>query len=133
MTFATQRTKRMLARRQTLHNANLAICFLVILFAIGYTLSNHLFDNISEMSAARSKHLVSYKITTGDTLWRIASKSITADEDVRDKIIAIQRLNNISATQTLSPGQIIKIPITKLTTDDFRYTFNHAVGTANNK
>ena len=121
MTSRIPRTKRSSNRRQALHKANLLICSLVVLFIIGYTLTNHMFDKVSEMSGVHNNQLISYKIATGDTLWRIASKSITADEDVRDKIIAIQKLNNMSATQALSPGQIIMIPVASASIDQHRY------------
>lgn len=103
--------------------ANLAVCAIVIFFIFGWLFSNRMFDALAEMNGARSEQLVSYKISAGDTLWMIAGKSVTRSEDVRDKIIAIQKLNKISASQALIPGQIIQIPLTQ-SVEDGKYTFN---------
>lgn len=118
------RTPRTTKRRKALHRANLMLCFLVILIVMGYSLVNHLFDSLSDVNGERAEQLVSYKIGSGDTLWRIASKVVTADEDVRDKIIAIQKINKLNASQSLTPGQVIQIPLVKATIENYQYTFN---------
>ncbi len=111
-------------QHNSLYRANLLLCFVVILSVLGYTVSNHLFENISILSGAKTEQLISYKIGAGDTLWQIANKAVTADEDVRDKIIAIQKLNKINSTQALIPGQVIQIPIVKANIEDYKLTFN---------
>jgi hypothetical protein len=118
-----------LANRRRRHNnrlyrANILLCFAVILAVLSYTASNHLFEKFSILSGAQTEQLISYKIVSGDTLWEIANKVVTADEDVRNKIIAIQKLNKISSAQALIPGQLIQIPIARANTDDYKLTLN---------
>ena len=110
--------------RKTLHRLNLLICLSVIVIIAGYTFSTHLFGLWVDFNGNRSVQHLSYKVGSGDTLWKIASHAVNPNEDVRDKIIAIQKLNQITASQTLVPGQTIQIPLVKITTEDYKYTFN---------
>ena len=110
--------------RKTLHRLNLLICLSVIVIIAGYTFSTHLFGLWVDFNGNRSVQHLSYKVGSGDTLWKIASQAVNSNEDVRDKIIAIQKLNQITASQTLVPGQTIQIPLVKITTEDYKYTFN---------
>jgi len=110
--------------RKTLHRLNLLICLSVIVIIAGYTFSTHLFGLWVDFNGNRSVQHLSYKVGSGDTLWKIASHAVNSNEDVRDKIIAIQKLNQITASQTLVPGQTIQIPLVKITAEDYKYTFN---------
>jgi LysM repeat protein len=112
------------ASQTKLHKANLLVCMVVLVIISGYLISNHLFDSLANITGGRTAELVSYKISSGDTLWKLASQAVTPDEDVRDKIIAIQKANGIKASQALVPGQVIQIPVVKITGEDYRYTFN---------
>lgn len=120
--FLYHRDKTVL--HNSLHRLNLLLCLSVIAIIAGYTFSNHLFGMWVDFSGARSAQLINYKVGSGDTLWKIASQAVNPNEDVRDKIIAIQKLNRIAASQTLVPGQTIQIPLVKITTEDYKYTFN---------
>ena len=110
--------------QNNLHKANLLVCIVVVMIISGYLFSNHLFESITQVTGNRAAELVSYKVGSGDTLWRLASQAVTPDEDVRDKIIAIQKANGMKASQTLVPGQVIQIPVMKVIGEDYRYTFN---------
>ena len=110
--------------QNNLHKANLLACMVVVMIISGYLFSNHLFESITQVTGDRTGELVSYKVGSGDTLWRLASQAVTPDEDVRDKIIAIQKANGMKASQTLVPGQVIQIPVMKVIGEDYRYTFN---------
>jgi LysM repeat protein len=47
-------------------------------------------------------------VRSGDTLWSIAS-SVAGDDDVRDVVHRIQRLNGLRDT-TLVPGDVLLLP-----------------------
>ncbi len=49
-------------------------------------------------------------VTAGDTVWNIAARYVTAKEDVRDIIFAIQKVNNLNHNAQIYPGQALKVP-----------------------
>ena len=51
---------------------------------------------------------VEYRVKSGDTLWRIASR-VDPDEDRRKVVYRLMELNELSSA-TLSPGQSILLP-----------------------
>lgn len=124
MTTRILRDKRHYSWHNSLYKANLLLCLLIIISVFAYTASNHLFEQFNVLSGTKTEQLISYKIGSGDTLWQIANKAVTADEDVRDKIIAIQKLNKINSAQALIPGQVIQIPIARVNIEDYKLTFN---------
>ena len=124
MTTRILRGKRQYSWHNSLYKANLLLCLLIIISVFAYTASNHLFEQFNVLSGTKTEQLISYKIGSGDTLWQIANKAVTADEDVRDKIIAIQKLNKINSAQALIPGQVIQIPIARVNIEDYKLTFN---------
>ena len=124
MTTRILRDKRQYSWHNSLYKANLLLCLLIIISVFAYTASNHLFEQFNVLSVTKTEQLISYKIGSGDTLWQIANKAVTADEDVRDKIIAIQKLNKINSAQALIPGQVIQIPIARVNIEDYKLTFN---------
>ena len=124
MTTRILRDKRQYSWHNSLYKANLLLCLLIIISVFAYTASNHLFEQFNVLSDTKTEQLISYKIGSGDTLWQIANKAVTADEDVRDKIIAIQKLNKINSAQALIPGQVIQIPIARVNIEDYKLTFN---------
>ena len=124
MTTRILRDKRQYSWHNSLYKANLLLCLLIIISVFAYTASNHLFEQFNVLSGTKTEQLISYKIGSGDTLWQIANKEVTADEDVRDKIIAIQKLNKINSAQALIPGQVIQIPIARVNIEDYKLTFN---------
>ena len=124
MTTRILRDKRQYSWHNSLYKANLLLCLLIIISVFAYTASNHLFEQFNVLSGTKTEQLISYKIGSGDTLWQIANTAVTADEDVRDKIIAIQKLNKINSAQALIPGQVIQIPIARVNIEDYKLTFN---------
>ena len=124
MKTRTLRDKRQYTWHNSLYKANLLLCLLIIISVFAYTASNHLFEQFNVLNGTKTEQLISYKIGSGDTLWQIANKAVTADEDVRDKIIAIQKLNKINSAQALIPGQVIQIPIARVNIEDYKLTFN---------
>ena len=55
---------------------------------------------------ATTTHLV----TSGDTMWQVASAVTQPGQDVRDVIYAIQKLNHLDSS-SLQVGQVLVIPL----------------------
>ena len=114
-----------LKRQKRWHDFAVILSILVIIGCTGRFVTDHLFAKFDYVFVPRAMHEVSYQITAGDTLWTLASRTIQSNEDIRDKIIAIRTLNGLTPTQSLMPGQIIKIPMVGIVDSDTRYTLRH--------
>ena len=117
MTFQSK-----LKRRHLWHDTSIVLSILVIMAFSGVIMKDHMFSSFENLLNTNPIQEVSYKIASGDTLWVLASQIVHPDEDVRDKIIAIRKLNGLTPTQSLIPGQIIKIPMKNLDDSGLRYT-----------
>ena len=117
MTFQSK-----LKRRHFWHDTSMVLSILVIMAFSGVIMKDHMFASFENLLNTNPIQEVSYKIASGDTLWVLASQIVHPDEDVRDKIIAIRKLNGLTPTQSLIPGQIIKIPMKNLDDSGLRYT-----------
>lgn len=51
------------------------------------------------------------EVEENDTLWDIVSKRTDNTVDVRERIYEVKQLNHIKNSGTLTPGQVIKIPV----------------------
>lgn len=56
-------------------------------------------------------HIEMVTVKKGDTLWRIAAKYSSEDEDIRVKIAAIRRLNQLNDDLKIYPGQVLQVPV----------------------
>ena len=52
---------------------------------------------------------VDYRVHAGDTLWSIATETITPGGDVRGMISTIQELNDLP-TSAIRVGEILQVP-----------------------
>lgn len=88
-------------------NANLFKAILVILLVtlIGYMLLFQRSGNQPQVS------YVYVQVTEGDTLWHIADRHVTPDEDIRMMIYTIRQVNKLNANSEIYPGQVLKVPI----------------------
>lgn len=109
----------------SLHQVNILFSVVIIVIVLTLTTTNYLHNSFQSLGGSTSLQTISYKISTGDTLWNLAAKSITTKEDVRNQIIAIQKINGLTASQQLQPGQVIQIPISQSVEDHFRFTMNN--------
>ena len=112
-----------LHRRHLLHNINVGLCCLVLTIIFGNFAYTELSTAVLELISPKPTQIFAYKITSGDTLWAVASKAVSPGEDVREKIIAIRKQNGMNPNQVLLPGQIVHIPVKNIADTDFRYTF----------
>lgn len=64
---------------------------------------------ISPVSGDSIPEYTTIIVAKGDTLWKIAKQSAKENEDIRNKITEIKKLNNINAD--LYIGQELKIQI----------------------
>ena len=60
------------------------------------------------------KHPVNYitiQVSSGDTVWTIASRYISDKEDIRELVYAIKTINGLNNNAFLSSGQTLKVPM----------------------
>jgi len=50
-------------------------------------------------------------VMDGDTLWQIAARYVTDQEDIRELIWQIRQINHLDKNASIYPGQKLKIPI----------------------
>jgi LysM repeat protein len=81
---------------------------LIVSFCL--TLSN-VFANNSDSAAGNVKHII-VQVSTGDSIWSIASRYVTSKEDIRDVIASINKINHLDNNSKIHPGQTLKIPVT---------------------
>jgi len=115
-----------LQRQKSWHDMTITLSVAVLIVCSSLMLKDHLFASFETFLAPNQIHEVSYKISAGDTLWLLASKTVQSNEDIRDKIIAIRDLNGMTPTQPLMPGQIVRIPMKRFEDSGMRYTFYDA-------
>lgn len=112
-------------KRQRLWNDFVIVLSLLILAAcVGQVVMERMFVSYDELFGKNTIQEISCRVSAGDTLWTIAGQITQPNEDIRDKVIAIRKLNDLSANQTIQPGQLIKIPVKRLPDSDWRYTWN---------
>ena len=112
-------------KRQRLWNDCVIVLSLLVLTAcVGQIIMERMFVSYNELFGKRTIQEISCRVSAGDTLWTIAGQITQPDEDVRDKVIAIRKLNGLAANQTIQPGQVIKIPVKQLQDSGWRYTWN---------
>ena len=74
---------------------------LTILLIILYAL-------FSNVIAKEERELIDYTVCQGDTIWSIAKEHKEEDQDIREVVYEIQKINNL-VNKDLSDGQVIKI------------------------
>ena len=116
-------TTRLKIRRQNRWNGLTKILSILIIIAcMGSIAKDHLFAYIENVLFPNSIHHIEYNVIAGDTLWNLAGKTVQVGEDVRDKIIAIQKTNGLTPTQSIAPGQTLRIPMKSPVDPGMRYT-----------
>lgn len=50
------------------------------------------------------------KVSSGDTVWSIAARTVGEKEDIRNVIVAIKKANNLDNNVQIQPGQVLKVP-----------------------
>ncbi len=53
----------------------------------------------------------SIAVKSGDTVWGIATKYVTDQEDVRQLAQAIKEVNGLNNNVQIFPGQVLKVPL----------------------
>ena len=116
-------TTRLKIRRQNRWNGLTKILSILIIIAcMGSIAKDHLFAYVENGLFPNSIHHIEYNVIAGDTLWNLAGKTVQVGEDVRDKIIAIQKTNGLTPTQSIAPGQMLRIPMKSPVDPGMRYT-----------
>ena len=118
-----RKQSKLQSQRNIMHLISMVLCCLVLILGVAYTIYDVASLEISELLSPQPVEIVSYKTGSGDSLWTIAANTVLLDEDIRDKIIAIRKLNGLTPNQILQPGQVVQIPVKNLRDKDFRYTY----------
>lgn len=117
--------KKVQAKRQRFFNdCVILLSFLILAFSIADGITEHMFEIYRQVFEQNSLQEVSYRVAGGDTIWSVAGRILQPEEDIRDKVIAIRRLNGFSPNETIMPGQVIKVPVKRIQDSGWRYTLN---------
>jgi LysM repeat protein len=49
-------------------------------------------------------------VLPGDTLWSIATERASANDDIRDIVREIRKINDMNSEVTIYAGQVLKVP-----------------------
>jgi LysM repeat protein len=93
----------MISQRSTSARALVIISTSVAVFVLLLATAVHAMTGGDPLST------VDYRVHTGDTLWSIASDTITPGGDVRGMISTIQEMNDLS-TSAIQTGEVLLIP-----------------------
>ena len=63
-------------------------------------------------------HTQTITVLSGDTIWSIAGRCSDDRENVNDVIDRIYAANNLT-NHKIYPGQVLKVPVKTITTNDF--------------
>jgi predicted Zn-dependent protease len=66
---------------------------------------------LSMEEAAVYYHKEPVTVYSGDSLWSIASRCMSEDEDIRAVIDRITTINHLQPNQVLQPGQKLLVPV----------------------
>ena len=116
--------KSKIKRQRLWNDCVIILSILILALCVGQGVMERMFVACDELFGKHTIQEVSCRVSAGDTLWTIAGQITQPGEDVRDKVIAIRKLNDLSANQTIQPGQVIKLPVKRLSDSDWRYTWN---------
>lgn len=81
-----------------------SILTIVFIFVLGFMAINSV---LASNEAVETKE-IEYVVCKGDTLWKIAEKYKLENQDPREYIYEVEKLNNMTSA-TIYEGQIIKI------------------------
>ena len=59
------------------------------------------------------KPIVNYvdiQVRSGDTVWTIAARNASKEEDIRELVYAIKAMNELNHNALIYPGQTLKVP-----------------------
>lgn len=62
----------------------------------------------------QSVPIVSIRVQTGDSAWKLAQRYGNKDQYILDRIDAIYSLNGLSEDSVLHAGQILRVPVTNI-------------------
>lgn len=81
----------------------LAVCLIIFLWSITPLVSSNAYLEVRDYT--------NFYVKSGDTVWGIAAKYVTARDDIRDLTQAITQLNGLNHNSHIYPGQVLKVPV----------------------
>ena len=88
--------------RCTLFTLMVSVLAIKLITGVGHA------ENLSEETAPVMYH--SHYVTSGETLWDIASEHMSDDMDKRKAVYLIQKANDLDDA-SIHPGQRLKVPV----------------------
>lgn len=92
-------------------NLKLLLSAVLIIAINGFIFLPHGFGDRQQVS------YIFVQVSSGDTVWRIAARYVTATENIQEKIFAIRQANKLNNNAEIYPGQVLKVPVVGPTTD----------------
>lgn len=83
--------------------------FTFILFLV--LLVTSVMNVFTDFNDAAVFHYKTVVVEKGDTIWNIAAKHTTQQEDIRNVIAVIKQANNLDHSVQIYPGQTLRIPV----------------------
>lgn len=83
--------------------------WLIFLLLVILKLSDHSIASSNQYFDSDTYQVID--VNTGDSVWTIATRSVTDKDDIRHLIAAIKHINHLDNNLQIYPGQILKIPI----------------------
>lgn len=81
------------------------VILIIALSAVFGAISAQAADNPDDLTALKAVYVVE-----GDTLWSLVDQHYDTDDDIREAIYQVKKINNIESSD-LMPGEVIYIPL----------------------
>ncbi len=82
--------------------------------------------NISFSNAEKpTVNYVNIQVSSGDTVWSIASRYASDKEDIRELVYTIKTINDLNHSASIYAGQTLKVPTNASSKGEFRISTNN--------
>jgi len=86
------------------------LTFLVIAIIMTVSAFNLLIGTTAKVEAESRQDYKTIEICAGDSLWTIADEYMPNDMDRREAVYELRKINDLSATDTISAGDKLVVP-----------------------
>ena len=86
------------------------VCLFILLFSIFLFETDITVTRANNISFDGSSSRQVY-VLPGDSVWSIAAKFTSKDQDIRALIVAIRQINQLGNNAAIFPGQVLNIPV----------------------
>ncbi len=111
VTFDSRMYRRPKRRRLVIVNKFRFIFATVMALLVLSILFSYISGNFMSVASTNQQY-IEVTVSSGDTLWEIASEYNYFQDDIRQVIYDIKRINHLPSS-SIYPGQVLRIPISK--------------------